>query len=44
MVLEDDRTPAYTGGWYTVVGLNDRGLAGVPESPFYIADPAATPP
>lgn len=44
VVLEDRRTPAYTGGWYTVVGLDDRGLAGVPESPFYIADPAATPP
>jgi hypothetical protein len=38
LVLEDIRTPPHTPGWYIVIGINKRGLAGVPDPPVYIAD------
>lgn len=44
LVIEDDRTPPSLPGWYIVVGINSRGLASVPEPPFYIADDRAAVP
>ncbi|WP_448874861.1 hypothetical protein [Desulfobulbus propionicus] len=42
LVLKDRQTPVQAPGWYTVIALDSRGLAGVPGPPFYLTNTAGS--